>query len=930
MCRRLLILVVVVFIATVSARADIMRFESDFTDWTGQDASSWSPVSSSTGHTPGGDGDWYATTTGGPSGWLTQGDIAGIPTTAKFYSASSGYRGRFRTDLPAEWVSNGLQDTGLRVDYGLYLAAGYLARRGSIQICFPTIHGMFDAYIRVQNGADPHTMIRPLRNGGSNYNEVDTLYLEDGDGNPRYIADEWHDWTVIVAYAYADGSDRAYWDLFLDGEQLLFGGSDGSPVLDGHTWSFRTPVGERDTYIGLAELDTSFPPFDFAFDYVNFANTPEPAPVAKASAPDPDDEEEDVDRDVTLSWSPGIYADKHDVYFGDNYNDVSDANRTNHPAGVVVSENQDANSYSVPELLDYGTTYYWKISEVNDPPTTIFEGKVWEFTTELFAYPITDVTATPSSEVSGKEAVNTVNESGLTDDLHSTDMSAMWLSGDEPTGAVIQYEFDRVYKLYEMWVWNYNGSGFNIISGFKDVTIEYSVDGSSWTPLAGVPQFAIATGEPNYAHNTTVPFGVTAKYVKLTATSKWSGDIITTQYGLSEVRFYRIPVRASRPEPTSGSTVTNLDGVQLKWRAGREAASHDVYLSDSTPPAYAGNVTVTNYPTGTLELGKTYYWQINEVNLAEVPDTWEGPVWNFSTPTYLNVEDMESYTDWASIRKVWKDGYAYSRWENEVPVWAPNGSNVNTSTDHPSGPGPKMGTQAMAYNYDNDGNTAVPGYEAWSYDANYFSEATAQTTGPNSLGFGTDFTKAGVRILSLQFYGDPGNDANDTEKLYVKLNNSRIEYDGDMADIQDASWHEWLIDLGQFGINLSNVTSMSIGFGDPTNINPGGTPGGDGVVYFDNIQLLPTGCHPERVKPLADIASATGVGTGNYDCRVDYWDLDAMVADWLASDYVIGDGEYRIPRAVPAPTLDGVTNSGQPPNIIRDEYNSIIRIIRDG
>ena len=57
----------------------------------------------------------------------------------------------------------------------------------------------------------------------------------------------------------------------------------------------------------------------------------------------------------------------------------------------------------------------------------------------------------------------------------------------------IQYQFDAVYKLDKLLVWNSN----QIIEAFigfgaKDVTIEYSVDGATWTTLAGVPQFARA------------------------------------------------------------------------------------------------------------------------------------------------------------------------------------------------------------------------------------------------------------------------------------------------------------------------------------------------------------------------------------------------------------------------------------------------------
>jgi len=69
------------------------------------------------------------------------------------------------------------------------------------------------------------------------------------------------------------------------------------------------------------------------------------------------------------------------------------------------------------------------------------------------------------------------------------------------------------------------------------VTIETSVDGTTWTALAGVPQFAQGTGEPNYVHNTTVDFGgVQAKYVRLNIATNWADG--TKQASLSEVRFF--------------------------------------------------------------------------------------------------------------------------------------------------------------------------------------------------------------------------------------------------------------------------------------------------------------------------------------------------------------------------------------------------------
>ncbi|MFQ6036510.1 MAG: LamG-like jellyroll fold domain-containing protein, partial [Sedimentisphaerales bacterium] len=249
-----------------------------------------------------------------------------------------------------------------------------------------------------------------------------------------------------------------------------------------------------------------------------------------ASNPSPANEQTDVPQDVTLSWKPGEYADKHDVYFGTVFDDVNDASRTN-PLDVLVSQNQVPNSYSPAEVLQWEQTYYWRIDEVNAPPDfTIFKGGVWQFTVEPFAYPIpgSSITATASSQFNpdtGPE--KTIDGSGLDEnDLHSTEEADIWLSGiGAPQPTWIQYEFDRVYKLHQMWVWNFNQVIESTVGfGFKDVTIEYSSDGANWTTLGTTHEFARAPGTPGYAANTTIDFnGVVAKYVKLTANSNWGG-----------------------------------------------------------------------------------------------------------------------------------------------------------------------------------------------------------------------------------------------------------------------------------------------------------------------------------------------------------------------------------------------------------------------
>ena len=274
--------------------------------------------------------------------------------------------------------------------------------------------------------------------------------------------------------------------------------------------------------------------------------------LGKASSPRPVDDANDVLADVVLEWVPGTYAAGHNVYLGTDFDAVSSANHDN-PMGVLVSENQASPSFDPGGMLEYGQTYYWRIDEVNAPPdNTIFQGDVWSFTTEPLVYPIENVIATSNALSPADQGLgNTVNGSGLNaDDEHSTEPTDMWLASPGDAGPVtVQYEFDRVYQLHEMLVWNYNAQ-FELLLGFglRDVTVEYSADGVIWTVLGEV-ELAQATAAPDYTANTTIEFsGVAAQYVRLTVASTWSQ---AAQYGLSEVRFFTFrPTRGNRSPPT--------------------------------------------------------------------------------------------------------------------------------------------------------------------------------------------------------------------------------------------------------------------------------------------------------------------------------------------------------------------------------------------
>ena len=91
--------------------------------------------------------------------------------------------------------------------------------------------------------------------------------------------------------------------------------------------------------------------------------------------------------DMLLSWSPDDGADvaSHDVYFGTNFDDVNNANRSLSVAGVYKGRQAfDANSHDPSghrsPRLKPGETYYWRIDEVTcNKRKAPRKGEVWKF-----------------------------------------------------------------------------------------------------------------------------------------------------------------------------------------------------------------------------------------------------------------------------------------------------------------------------------------------------------------------------------------------------------------------------------------------------------------------------------------------------------------------------------------------------------------------
>jgi len=83
--------------------------------------------------------------------------------------------------------------------------------------------------------------------------------------------------------------------------------------------------------------------------------------------------------DAKLSWSRGIPATSHDVYFGTDAKAVASAtNKSGEFKG-----NQSGTTFN-PGKMAYNTTYYWRVDEVNtSEPGSPWKGRIWSFTTKV-------------------------------------------------------------------------------------------------------------------------------------------------------------------------------------------------------------------------------------------------------------------------------------------------------------------------------------------------------------------------------------------------------------------------------------------------------------------------------------------------------------------------------------------------------------------
>ncbi len=134
----------------------------------------------------------------------------------------------------------------------------------------------------------------------------------------------------------------------------------------------RNPIDEHTYSNVLPLIEANNPGIELVYD-----------PSPWAFDPRPYDGAADITDDLSLTWTSGAYTAEHDVYFGTDPGAVTDAD-PNDPNVYKGRLALDVTSYD-PGVLEWNTTYYWRVDEINEPESwSPIVGSVWSFTTADF------------------------------------------------------------------------------------------------------------------------------------------------------------------------------------------------------------------------------------------------------------------------------------------------------------------------------------------------------------------------------------------------------------------------------------------------------------------------------------------------------------------------------------------------------------------
>jgi len=323
---------------------------------------------------------------------------------------------------------------------------------------------------------------------------------------------------------------------------------------------------------------------------------------------------------ATISWRAGDFAVSHDVYVGDNFDDVNEATRDSD----LFRGNQDLEyiivgfaGYPYPDGLIPGTTYYWRIDEVNDAePNSPWKGQVWSFSIP----PKTAYSPNPADDA----------------EFVDLDVQLKWTAG---FGAKLHY---IVF-----------GEDFDEVSN--------------------------AMGRP---YGTTTYNPGPLKLAKTYYWRVDESDGFDTYKG--QVWSFTTTGAVSGPSPSDGevdvkpSIVLSWDAGAVAASHEVYFGTDSDAVADATPasPEYKGSKALgeESYDPGKLTLNATYYWRIDEVNNASPDSPWVGNVWSFTTGNFFVIDDFEMYdANDNQIWYSWHDGLGYGAIGSD-PYFAGNGT----------------------------------------------------------------------------------------------------------------------------------------------------------------------------------------------------------------------------------------------------------------
>jgi hypothetical protein len=579
-------------------------------------------------------------------------------------------------------------------------------------------------------------------------------------------------------------------------------------------------------------------------------------PSKTAYNPIPADSVKFIATDVELSWTPGFGAILHNIYFSDNFDDVNNA--TGAPPYTDVTY--------TPTALELDKTYYWRVDEFDGAQT--IKGNIWSFKT-MPDIPITDPNLTcwwTLEEGMGTRVLDWSGHGNHGDFVNNPkwvldgyDGSALNFDGSGES--VISRFDDETWTAFTVAVWakadelfQSNNSAICATNSSTDGGFQFSFDPANRYRYHSDIDQDMGPASLDWVH-------LAVSYDGTTATAYYNGeyaatftpaddDFVNNKYAIGvnraednwfdgsidDFRVYnkaltqeevQLAMRGNlllawKPSPANGALINLRDAGPLSWSPGDNASEHDVYFGTDrnevadanqtdTTGIYRGRQGTTTYnATDDVEWGGgPYFWRIDEVSSDGTVNT--GRIWNFTVADFIGIDDFESYNDLDPadplsnrIFNAWIDGFDNPAINGSIVGYA-NPPFAERTIVH-------SGSQSMPFNYDN---------------AVGISEATLTLTDTH------DWTEQGVGVLSIWFQGDASNA---DEPMYVVLNGTA----GVTNDIPNAAqvdvWTEWRIDLQAFadqGINLTNVASITLGFGNRTNPVVGGT----GLVFFDDIRL---------------------------------------------------------------------------------------------